>query len=327
MIFLIKNFYIYVSASFDPYLNLAKEKLLFDRCGHGDMILYLWQNEKTVVIGKNQNPLAECNLHAMKKDGIRLARRLSGGGAVYHDSGNLNFTFISADAPDACERNTDIICRACEMLGIPSVRSGRNDITVQDKKFSGNAFYHSEGKFCHHGTILIQSDFEALEKYLTPSKLKLSAKGVKSVRSRVINLASLSPELTPEKMSELIIKATELTLGQKPEKIPKLDRKSIEIVASEYSSDEYLYGKTAPYTLEFYERFSWGEVSVRLNIESGRIAHAALYTDAMDEALSVKFEKLLCGTKFEKKFVEEALLTEIEPHFAKDLADMMFREI
>ena len=324
---MIKNFYIYVSASFDPYLNLAKEKLLFDRCSPEDMILYLWQNEKTVVIGKNQNPLAECDLLAMKNDGIRLARRLSGGGAVYHDPGNLNFTFISADEPDACERNMDIICRCCEMSGISAVRSGRNDITVEGKKFSGNAFYHSEGKFCHHGTILIKSDFGALEKYLTPSPLKLSAKGVRSVRSRVINLSSLSPELTPEKMAELIIKSTELTLGIKPNKITRLDREKIEISAAEYSSEEYLYGKTAPYSLEFAERFAWGEANVRLKIEGGKIAHAGLYTDAMDESLSAKFEKLLCGARFEKTLVKEALLKAIDPPLAEDLSEMMFREI
>ncbi len=291
------------------------------------MILYLWQNDKTVVIGKNQNPLAECNLPEMKKDGIKLARRLSGGGAVYHDAGNLNFTFISADEPNAERRNMKIICRACKTAGIDVECSGRNDITADGKKFSGNAFYHSGGKFCHHGTLLIGSDFSALSKYLTPSKLKLEAKGIKSVRSRVINLSALAPELTPEKMSELIVKSASELLDLSSQKADDIDIEKVQNLSAKYSSDEHLYGKTAPYTLELFGKLDIGEIRLRLNIIKGNIADIKLYTDAMDGELSDKVEAALQGGIFDKAEVQKALRNAININAAEALTKLIFEEI
>ena len=141
---MIKKLLIYISEDYNPYENLAKEKLLLDGVTEDEMLLYLWQNKNTVVVGKNQNAYAECPVELLKKEGISLARRLSGGGAVFHDLGNLNFTFISSSENQSTENNLKIIALACKMAGIETSVSGRNDILAMGRKFSGNAFYNSK---------------------------------------------------------------------------------------------------------------------------------------------------------------------------------------
>ena len=169
----------------DPYVNLAAEEYLTMNAEDGVMTLFLWQNAHTVVIGKNQNPWRECNVEAIKRDGIYLARRMSGGGAVYHDLGNLNFTFIAKDGLFDIARQTDVILLACRLLGINAVKTGRNDLTVTGRKFSGHAYFSSGGFNYHHGTIMMDVKGDDLSKYLNVSAAKLKSKGVESVRSRV----------------------------------------------------------------------------------------------------------------------------------------------
>ena len=191
----------------DPYENLALEEALLSRVGEGDLILYLWQNERTVVIGRNQNPWKECRTALLAEEGGRLARRLSGGGAVFHDLGNLNFTFLMAEADYDLPRQLTVLERACRSLGIPAQRSGRNDLLADGRKFSGNAFYKHNGRAYHHGTLMVDVDLEMVQRYLSPSKAKLAAKGVDSVRSRVVNLREFVPELTIEQLSDALTAA------------------------------------------------------------------------------------------------------------------------
>ena len=199
----------YISKETDPYINLAVEKYLLDNVSENCCILYLWQNENTVVIGKNQNPWAECRCELSESEGVKIARRLSGGGAVYHDLGNLNFTFISSSVNLDVSKNAAIIVAACRMAGIKCELSGRNDILANGRKFSGNAFYNSHGKSYHHGTLLVSSDKTKLQKYLTPPLSKLESKGVKSVKARVINLSELSENITIKSMTAFMLKAFE----------------------------------------------------------------------------------------------------------------------
>ena len=196
-----------VSPGTDPYENLALEQTLLERVGEGDLILYLWQNERTVVIGRNQNPWKECRTALLAEEGGRLARRLSGGGAVFHDLGNLNFTFLMAEADYDLPRQLTVLERACRSLGIPAQRSGRNDLLADGRKFSGNAFYKHNGRAYHHGTLMVDVDLEMVQRYLSPSKAKLAAKGVDSVRSRVVNLREFVPELTIEQLSDALTAA------------------------------------------------------------------------------------------------------------------------
>ena len=196
------------SENTSPYYNLALERSLFDFVDEDTMILYLWQNSHTIVIGKNQNAYAECKVDEFIKDGGTLARRPSGGGAVYHDLGNLNFSIICKESIAKEHTYQRIVKEALRFFGIVSEFNGRNDLTVDGKKFSGNAFYVKDDVLCQHGTILINSDFKELSKYLTPDISKLERNHVKSVESRVVNLSEISDKITVESMKEAMIKAT-----------------------------------------------------------------------------------------------------------------------
>ena len=191
----------------DPYENLALEEALLSRVGKGELILYLWQNERTVVIGRNQNPWKECRTALLTGEGGHLARRLSGGGAVFHDLGNLNFTFLMSAEDYDLPRQLTVLERACQSLGIPAERSGRNDLLADGRKFSGNAFYKHNGRAYHHGTLMLDVDLEMVQRYLSPTKAKLAAKGVDSVRSRVVNLREFVPELTIDRLADALIAA------------------------------------------------------------------------------------------------------------------------
>ena len=205
------------SENTSPYYNLALERSLFDFVDEDTVILYLWQNSHTIVIGKNQNAYAECKVDEFIKDGGTLARRPSGGGAVYHDLGNLNFSIICKESIAKEHTYQRIVKETLSYFGIVSEFNGRNDLTVDDKKFSGNAFYVKDDVLCQHGTILINSDFKELSKYLTPDISKLERNHVKSVESRVVNLSEISDKITVESMKEAMIKATNaVKLGKAP---------------------------------------------------------------------------------------------------------------
>lgn len=205
------------SENTSPYYNLALERSLFDFVDEDTVILYLWQNSHTIVIGKNQNAYAECKVDEFIKDGGTLARRPSGGGAVYHDLGNLNFSIICKESIAKEHTYQRIVKEALSYFGIVSEFNGRNDLTVDDKKFSGNAFYVKDDVLCQHGTILINSDFKELSKYLTPDISKLERNHVKSVESRVVNLSEIADKITVESMKEAMIKATNaVRLGKAP---------------------------------------------------------------------------------------------------------------
>ena len=205
---------IVTGSSFDPYHNLAIEETLLKTC-RGFRILYLWQNDRTVVIGRNQIAEAECSLDKMKEDGITLARRMSGGGAVYHDLGNLNFTFIAPRGMLSIDENFGIISEAVGSFGIKTCRTGNNDLGIDPEgmKFSGSAFFQSgpdEDSPCfHHGTILCSCDIDKLVRYLTPSSEKLERHGVQSVRARVANLG-----LEVSSVKESVIKVFEKHYGE-----------------------------------------------------------------------------------------------------------------
>lgn len=205
------------SENTSPYYNLALERSLFDFVDEDTVILYLWQNSHTIVIGKNQNAYAECKVDEFIGAGGTLARRPSGGGAVYHDLGNLNFSIICKESIAKEHTYQRIVKEALRFFGIVSEFNGRNDLTVDDKKFSGNAFYIKDDVLCQHGTILINSDFKELSKYLTPDISKLERNHVKSVESRVVNLSEIADKITVESMKEAMIKATNaVRLGKAP---------------------------------------------------------------------------------------------------------------
>jgi len=311
----------------DPYRNLAVEEHLMERVEPGECILYLWQNENTVVIGRNQNAWKECRTSLLEEDGGRLARRLSGGGAVFHDLGNLNFTFLVNEEDSDLDRQLTVIQTACRALGLTAERSGRNDVLVDGRKFSGNAFYHSKGKAYHHGTLLVDTDGEKLARYLSPSKAKLQAKGVDSVRSRVVNLAELVPGLTCGRMAEEMTAAFGWVYGLPVQELSAgtLDLDHIERLRARNAGRDWLYGPRLPLSFECEERFDWGSVQLQLQVESGVVVQAKVYSDAMDWDIAPVLERVLTGSEFS----QEALCARIRAgldQYAGDLCTMLTRQ-
>ncbi len=307
---MIKHLMIYRSPSLDPYFNIAVEKHLLETVQQNYCILYLWQNQNTVVIGRNQNAWVECRTSLLEEEGGKLARRLSGGGAVFHDIGNLNFTFLVCDEDYDVDRQLSVIQAACAMLGLQVEKSGRNDLLVQGQKFSGNAFYHSQGHAYHHGTLLIDANIEKLSRYLTPSKAKLEAKGVASVRSRVTNLKALVPELTCEIMAEHMENAFAQVYGLTPEYITLNNDAlcTIETYAAELGNWEWLYGPRLPFSFSCEARFTWGSISLQLQVESGCVHTAQIYSDAMEWELANSVSKALTGCRFTCADMQNALI-------------------
>ena len=317
------------SKSLDPYYNLALEEVLLESVQQGESILYLWKNAATVVIGHNQNPWKECRISHLEEDNGHLARRLSGGGAVYHDIGNLNFTFLCCDKDYDLKKNLSVIVEACRANGIAAEISGRNDILVQGCKFSGNAFYHTHGNCYHHGTMMVNVDLKQVERYLSPSKAKLKAKGVESVRSRVINLCELAPNMTCKSLSQDMVKAFEKVFGLQSRQIQinDLDQEDIERLRQRNASKEWLYGRDLPLNFSCSDRFSWGELTMELGVERGRVDAIKVWTDSMDWQLSGVLEQTLIGKDFSMKQLTEALnATELNSDIRQDIISLLAKQ-
>ena len=304
---MIKKFQFYIGSTGNPHLNLAIEKFLFDTVDHETILLYLWQNQNTVVIGKNQNAFSECRTELLKEEGGTLARRLSGGGAVYHDLGNLNFTFICATENLDVSKHMQVIRRACQLAGIETELSGRNDILANGKKFSGNAFYNSRGRSYHHGTLLIDADMEKLGRYLTPPKAKLETKGIKSVKSRVINLSELSPSLTCDTMKAHLLSAAEAVFALPPTAFGDICHEKITSLAEHFSNQEFVYGSPIPFDVSCEGRLPFGNAELKFCVKSNRITDLMLYTDALDSELPSTVKEALISLPFDLPKISNAL--------------------
>lgn len=281
-----------------PYHNLAVEKYLTFHVQEGQCILYLWQNRNTVVIGKNQNPYKECNIEKLTEDGGYFVRRLSGGGAVYHDLGNLNFTFCVRKPDYDVSRQLDVILRAVNSLGVPAQKTGRNDLTAEGRKFSGNAFYKS-GEFCyHHGTLMMDVDREKLSRYLHVDPEKLKGKGVDSVRSRVVNLKEYCPQITADLLADSLTEAFSEVYGPPAEELDgsffsEDAKEEIRKDTEFFSSREWLYGRNLPFTHRLAARYDWGGIEILLQVNRETVEDCICHTDAMDPELAEKVSSCL----------------------------------
>lgn len=313
---------VYLSKVHDPYHNLALESLLFDAQGPG-CTLYLWQNQNTVVIGKNQNAWKECRISLLEQEDGRLARRSSGGGAVFHDLGNLNFTFLMPRGEYDVKRQLSVIQKAAASFGIETDFTGRNDLVVRESgaKFSGNAFRFTNDTAMHHGTVLINVDMQKLARYLAPSPDKLAAKGIESVRARVQNLAALNPALTIESMKEALLEAFIKTYG--PARVGQefaLNTERLADATAQYASWEWRMGRTPSFDIVLEQRFSWGGVEMQLSLSKGHIVDAKVYSDAMDEAFIERIAPVLLCCPFRSCDIAERLRALRHPQ-AGELAD------
>lgn len=299
----------YITKNTQPYRNLALEEYLMETVPENAVTLYLWQNRRTVVAGRNQNAWRECRVAELEADGGYFARRLSGGGAVFHDLGNLNFTFLARKKNYDVARQLEVVLDAARRLGISAEKSGRNDITVQGRKFSGNAFYQSGEACYHHGTLLVNADIAALSRYLTVPPEKLKSKGVESVRARVANLAEFCPALTVEGVKTAMLAAFGGVYGEAPVTIAEceIDWERVKRLTEKFSSWEWRFGGGLEFQFELSRRFPWGGIQLQFVLECGKVKEAALYSDAMNAPLVSAMPALLRGCPFAPAALANAL--------------------
>jgi len=292
-----------------PYKNLAVEEYLTTHAAEGECILYLWQNRHTVVIGKNQNCWKECKVNFLEEDGGYLVRRLSGGGAVFHDMGNLNFTFMVRHQDYDVDRQLSVILRAVNLLGIQAEKTGRNDITAEGRKFSGNAFYRAGDCCYHHGTLLIDVNTADMSKYLNVDMRKLQSKGVDSVKSRVANLKEFRPDITVEMLRGALAQAFSEVYGLPYQTltVDQLPEDEIADLTAKFESWEWKYGKRIPFTFEIDRRFEWGDLTIQLSVNEGMIKEVSVFSDSMDQDIADVLTSALTGIKMDAAAAAKAV--------------------
>ncbi len=323
---MINRLYLIEASGTDPIENLALESVLMEQVNFHEMILYLWQNDNTVVIGRNQNVRKECRLNEIKRDGVHLVRRSSGGGAVYHDLGNLNFTFITDDENYSEERQSQIICDALKQLGIEAERTGRNDILAQGKKFSGNAYYHHNGRSFQHGTLLIHSDLSKMPMYLQPDPEKYKARGVDSVRSRVTNLSDIQPGLEIDQVRTALIKACEKEYGVPAEPCPLPDQEVLKERIQLFGSSAWILQTEQPFDTFCEKRFPWGSIRMEFRVEHGLVTHVSVWSDSMEPDIIDEIPGLLQGVPFQAEDLC-AKLSAIDHPIYRDLAGLLKEQV
>lgn len=298
---------LFISPWTDGWRNLGTDEYFIDTLSPEDVLLYFYINRNAVIIGRSQNPWAECNLAAMQRDGVQLVRRITGGGAVYHDCGNLNFSFIAGEKVYNLERQMGMILSAVQALGIPCEFSGRNDLLANGRKFSGNAFCQRGAIRQHHGTLLISSELGRLQNYLTVDPRKLQAKGVKSVRSRVCNLSEFVSDLSSDAMLAALKDAFRREYGDF-ETLATPAESCLAPYIQKHASDEWRLGQTPRFDLEIENRFPWGNVQLLLTLRQGRVDELSVYTDAIDTSLAPEVQRRLLNVDFSSEAMAAALL-------------------
>lgn len=292
-----------IGNQYNPHLNLAVESSLLDEGDANVVTMFLWKNQQTVVYGYNQNPFTECNVELLLSEGGFAARRRTGGGAVYHDLGNLNFSFVANRKHYDVAKQMSVIQKALEIFGLKTEVSGRNDILFDGRKFSGNAFGIYKDRRLHHGTILIKTDGEKLAKYLKVNPAKLQKHGVKSVASRIINLSEVA-DITSDSIIPYLSKAFEEVYEAKAEVIDFNDLLTDKVLKTRdlFASDEYLFGKWRNFHAKKSAQFSWGlvEIDLQVNEEKGIIESVSIASDGLEPDLIDETEQLLIGASIKK---------------------------
>ena len=319
-----KQLQVIISNQYDPFLNRAVEQYLTEHQEEGIVTLYLWKNQRTVVIGYNQNPYAECNVQLLLDEGGHLMRRGTGGGAVYHDLGNINFSFIADKASYDVQKQLSVVREALCSYGLQTEVSGRNDLLCQGRKFSGNAFSKGPVNNLHHGTILIKTDGAMMQRYLIVDKAKLLKNGVKSVASRVVNLSELVPELTSENIQQPLIEAFEKVYGGKASTLQfemLAGLPEVQQIRERISSHEFLFGRWEQFKTSKKARFPWGGVEIALKIDEakGIVLDAQIASDCLDTEMIEEAERILkgCSTK-------EAPLIDNENEILRDIVNLIY---
>jgi lipoate---protein ligase len=316
----------------DPAVNLALEEYILRQQQTGEDLLIFYINAPSIIIGRHQNTLEEINRGYVERHGIYVVRRLSGGGAVYHDLGNLNFSFVTNYRRENFQnfkKFTEPVVRALVALGVPAELSGRNDILVEGRKVSGNAQYVSGSRMVSHGTLLFNTDLSQVSAALNVDSGKIASKGIKSVRSRVANISEFLPQpLTIDRFRDHLL----ATYFEEASDIPiypltAQDWTAVHQLADErYRSWEWTYGHSPDFNVQKKQRFPGGEIDARLDVRQGVIQSIKFYGDFFAEVEPDGLEQLLVGVRYECKAITGALQTVLIARYFSDLDLQTFSE-
>ncbi|CCW37742.1 Lipoate-protein ligase A [Streptococcus agalactiae 09mas018883] len=304
-----------INTSNDPAYNVALEAYAFQKLTDIDEIFILWINEPAIIIGRHQNTIQEINKEFIDKNGIHVVRRLSGGGAVYHDLNNLNYTIISNNTQEGAfdfQTFSKPVIDTLAKLGVKAEFTGRNDLEINGQKFAGNAQAYYKGRMMHHGCLLFDVDMSVLGQALKVSKDKIESKGIKSVRARVTNIVDhLSDKITVQEFSDAI-------LAQMKEEYPEMDEYVLsdaelsEIQAmrdNQFATWDWTYGKAPEYTIERGVRYPAGKITTYANVENSTIKSVKIFGDFFGVKPVDDIEKMLEGVRYDYKDVLAALKT------------------
>lgn len=297
----------------DPSVNLALEEYALRNLPMEDSYLLFYINEPSIIIGKNQNTIEEINADYVNDHHIHIVRRLSGGGAVYHDHGNLNFSFITKDDGNSFHnfaKFTRPVIDALRKLGVEAELTGRNDIQVGERKISGNAQFASKGRMFSHGTLLFDSAMENVASALRVKPIKIESKGTKSVRGRVANISEfLDRPMTIEQFRFELLREL---FGCEPASVPTYPLSeedwaaALRLADERYRSWDWNYGRSPKCNIQNMRKFASGIVDVRLDVEDGRMIGVKIFGDFFGAYDVAEVEELLTGVNYEEESIRLA---------------------
>jgi len=314
----------------DPAINLALEEYSVRNLNMNDDYLLFYINKPSVIIGKHQNTIEEINEDYIKQNNVSVIRRISGGGAVYHDEGNLNFSFMTRHSNTSIHNFklfTEPVITTLKKLGVNAELNGRNDITVNERKISGNAQFTDTKSMFSHGTLLFDSNLNNVVKALNVQTDKIESKGIKSVRSRVANISEfLKNKLTVTEFKELIIESIFSSKDKiKYFKLTGEDIKGVNSLSeSKYRSWEWNYGRSPEFNIQKKKRFDFGQIDARIFVKDGVITKIKIYGDFLGHGELQKLEERVTGIKYESEALEKSLSEMDIKHFIGNITSQEF---
>lgn len=298
----------------DPRINLAIEEYALTNLDVEEGLLLFYINQPSIIIGRNQNTIEEINTDYVEENDIIVVRRLSGGGAVYHDLGNLNFSFLTKDEGDNFQnfkKFTQPVVDALNHMGVKAELSGRNDILAEGKKFSGNAMFSTNGRMFSHGTLMFNANIEEVARALRPKKEKMESKGIKSVRSRVTNIIDLLDDQTVT-IEDFRLEILQAIFGGEDQiryyELTEEDWKAIHKISEErYQKWEWNYGKSPKFNTQRSKKFASGFIDLHIEVKKGMIEDIQIFGDFFGVGDMVDLEQALKGVRYEASAIRKAI--------------------
>ena len=302
--------HVYLSNSTDIFTHLAREEYLLNNLSPEQRILYIWKSHDAIVIGKNQNPWKECLVNDAREKDISIARRLSGGGTVFHDEGNLNFSFISYQHNYNFDSQINVIKKALRHFALQLKLQKNNILTMNGKKCSGNAFCHRKNRSLHHGTLLINSKLDRINHYLQPSINSIKTYAIESNPYPIINLTKLNDSLTFDKVAEQII--AEFCKSDSSPEIHYVDKEgvgdsSLNILSQKYRSKDWIFNETPRFVMSLRKCFSWGIFDTEIQFNKGQVVTIKIDSAGLDKHVIKTMEETLTHLPFDSNKLSNAL--------------------